>query len=116
MVELVRHRQTKEAATDMLYLQSPRHISTLPFATNPFSAGAAQCPLLLQKRTNAGTAELSVTRHKETFTSTVGMSAKCRVSVSDINYRDCAAPRSRRHSYGCVCRDHSQPRAFQLQS
>src|ERR1019366_8019802 len=71
---------------------------------------------LVQKRTNAGTAELSVTRHKETFTSTVGMSAKCRVSVSDINYRDCAAPRSRRHSYGCVCRDHSQPRAFQLQS
>src|SRR5216684_3435931 len=30
MVELLRHRQTKEAATDMFYLTPPRHISTLP--------------------------------------------------------------------------------------
>ena len=30
MVELLRHRQTKEAATDTFYLQPPRHISTLP--------------------------------------------------------------------------------------
>jgi len=30
MVEPVRHRQTKEAATDMFSLQPPRHISTLP--------------------------------------------------------------------------------------
>ena len=30
MAEPVRHRQTKEAATDMLYLKPPRHISTLP--------------------------------------------------------------------------------------
>src|SRR6266566_8947622 len=30
MVELVRHRQTKEAATDRFYLRPPRHISTLP--------------------------------------------------------------------------------------
>ena len=30
MVELLRHRQTKEAATDMFNLQPPRHISTLP--------------------------------------------------------------------------------------
>ena len=30
MVELLRHRQTKEAATDMFYLQPTRHISTLP--------------------------------------------------------------------------------------
>jgi len=29
MVEPVRHRQTKEAATDMFYLKPPRHISTL---------------------------------------------------------------------------------------
>jgi hypothetical protein len=29
MVEPVRHRQTKEAATDMFDLQPPRHISTL---------------------------------------------------------------------------------------
>jgi hypothetical protein len=26
----LRHRQTKEAATDMFDLQPPRHISTLP--------------------------------------------------------------------------------------
>jgi hypothetical protein len=31
MVEPLRHRQTKEAATDMFDLQPPRHISTLPF-------------------------------------------------------------------------------------
>src|SRR5215468_9185498 len=30
MVELLRHRQTKGAATDMVYLKPPRHISTLP--------------------------------------------------------------------------------------
>jgi hypothetical protein len=31
MAELLRHRQTKEAATDMLSLKPPRHISTPPF-------------------------------------------------------------------------------------
>src|SRR5262252_1216243 len=30
MAEPLRHRQTKEAATDMFSLQPPRHISTLP--------------------------------------------------------------------------------------
>jgi len=29
MVEPLRHRQTKGAATDMFYLMPPRHISTL---------------------------------------------------------------------------------------
>jgi hypothetical protein len=33
MAEPLRHRQTKEAATDMFYLKPPRHISTLPFAS-----------------------------------------------------------------------------------
>ena len=33
MAEPLRHRQTKEAATDLFSLQPPRHISTLPFAT-----------------------------------------------------------------------------------
>jgi len=33
MAEPLRHRQTKEAATDMFSLQPPRHISTLPIAT-----------------------------------------------------------------------------------
>jgi hypothetical protein len=32
MVEPLRHRQTKEAATDMLDLKSPRHTSTLPWS------------------------------------------------------------------------------------
>src|SRR5258705_9671811 len=31
MVEPLRHRQTKGAATDMFYLTPPRHISTLPW-------------------------------------------------------------------------------------
>jgi len=30
MAEPLRHRQTKEAATDMFYLTLPRHISALP--------------------------------------------------------------------------------------
>ncbi len=34
MVKLLRHRQTKGAETDRLYLRSPRHILTLPFLTN----------------------------------------------------------------------------------
>ncbi len=33
MVEPLRHRQTKGAETDMFYLTPPRHISTLPIAT-----------------------------------------------------------------------------------
>ena len=32
MVEPLRHRQTKGAATNMFYLTPPRHISTLPKA------------------------------------------------------------------------------------
>src|SRR5882762_9404039 len=35
MVEPLRHRQTKEAETDMLDLKPPRYISTLPIATLP---------------------------------------------------------------------------------
>ena len=34
MVAPLRHRQTKEAETDMFDLQPPRHISTLHFATD----------------------------------------------------------------------------------
>ena len=33
MAEPLRHRQTKEAETDMFSLQPPRHIPTLPIAT-----------------------------------------------------------------------------------
>ena len=32
MAEPLRHRQTKEAETDMFYLKPPRHISTLPIS------------------------------------------------------------------------------------
>src|SRR6516162_6866318 len=38
MVEPLRHRQPKGAATDMFYLQPPRHISTLPICDLP------ECP------------------------------------------------------------------------
>jgi hypothetical protein len=37
MVEPLRHRQTKGAATDMFYLMPPRHISTLHFSDLPLS-------------------------------------------------------------------------------
>src|SRR5450631_2727996 len=39
MGEPLRHRQTKEAATDMFSLQPPRHISTLPISA-PTLAGS----------------------------------------------------------------------------
>ena len=39
MVEPLRHRQPKGAATDMFYLQPPRHISTLP------DSEVSECPL-----------------------------------------------------------------------
>ena len=42
MVEPLRHRQTKEAATDMFSLQQLRHISTLPISTE------IGCPLNLR--------------------------------------------------------------------
>ena len=35
MVEPLRHRQTKEAATDMFDLKQLRHTSTLPFTSFP---------------------------------------------------------------------------------
>jgi hypothetical protein len=38
MVEPLRHRQTKGAATDMFYLTPPRHISTLPLKERPVLA------------------------------------------------------------------------------
>jgi hypothetical protein len=45
MVELLRHRQTKGAATDMFYLTPPRHISTLPFATGSGQQQVRPCSL-----------------------------------------------------------------------
>jgi hypothetical protein len=46
MVEPLRHRQTKEAATDMFCLKPPRHISTLPKADKPSRAKILFCSLL----------------------------------------------------------------------
>jgi hypothetical protein len=48
MVELLRHRQTKGAVTDMFYLTSPRHISTLPRAV---ILAASRCFPLCSQRT-----------------------------------------------------------------
>jgi hypothetical protein len=44
MAEPLRHRQTKEAATDMFSLKPPRHISTLPIASWPALAGRRNAP------------------------------------------------------------------------
>jgi hypothetical protein len=45
MVEPLRHRQTKGAATDMFYLTPPRHISTLPIpATSMRTANVRSVP------------------------------------------------------------------------
>jgi hypothetical protein len=46
-VEPVRHRQTKEAATDMFNLRPPRHTSTLPNLT-------VQRPAVWQEITESG--------------------------------------------------------------
>src|SRR5450759_1943767 len=43
-----RHRQTKEAATDMFDLQPPRHISTLP--NSDHSTAEFACPLRAKSR------------------------------------------------------------------
>src|SRR6266436_6537500 len=42
MAEPVRHRHTKEAATDMFSLPLPRHISTLHIAAQSARAGTRQ--------------------------------------------------------------------------
>src|ERR1700737_3957695 len=45
MVEPLRHRQTKGAATDMFYLTPPRHISTLPRSYGAGGKGLAPLSL-----------------------------------------------------------------------
>src|SRR5580704_5853543 len=56
MVQPLRHRQTKEAATDMFDLQPPRHISTLHYpdpiarAQQVRSAGVLPTSFLLRYR------------------------------------------------------------------
>ena len=56
MAEPLRHRQTKEAATDMFSLQPPRHISTLPIASEvaevvcPFTSAVPPIPTVNSKR------------------------------------------------------------------
>jgi hypothetical protein len=42
MAETLRHRQTKEAATDMFSLQPPRHIPTLPDLATEFVAATEE--------------------------------------------------------------------------
>jgi hypothetical protein len=57
MAELLRHRQTKEAATDMFTLQPPRHIPTLPFASVELSWNVGFTPnsgrIAARQRTDA---------------------------------------------------------------
>jgi hypothetical protein len=57
MVEPLRHRQTKEAATDMFYLKPPRHISTLPFP----SVGRCLCDFRLSPD-SGGIADIAALR------------------------------------------------------
>jgi hypothetical protein len=65
MVEPLRHRQTKGAATDMFYLTPPRHISTLPKAEK---LNESICFLLLsQQRTFIGATVTSALCHEQTF-------------------------------------------------
>jgi hypothetical protein len=63
MVELLRHRQTKGAATDMFYLTPPRHISTLPryFDRAPLTSGLLQLAGIL--RVNRHVSKVPINRH-----------------------------------------------------
>ena len=54
MVEPLRHRQTKEAETDMFDLQPPRHISTLPVST------VRSMPQYVRSRGQSRSAELTL--------------------------------------------------------
>src|ERR1700730_10496189 len=54
MVEPLRHRQTKGAATAMFYLMPPRHISTLPIASVSPSADDFRSTLVNGHRQTAG--------------------------------------------------------------
>src|SRR5712692_7980250 len=75
MVEPLRHRQTKEAETDMFSLQPPRHIPTLPKVGRtqheqmssglPLIADIAQCGQQVSKvpTTNSCTAANSIVIH-----------------------------------------------------
>jgi hypothetical protein len=64
MVEPLRHRQTKGAATDMFYLTPPRHISTLP-KSRP-DGPEVQLPLCTRKRTQVRHRAMSDKCHEET--------------------------------------------------
>src|ERR1017187_2583548 len=65
MVEPLRHRQTKGAATDMFYLTPPCHISTLP---KPEKLNASICfPLCPRKRTQVGHCGMSKTCQSRHF-------------------------------------------------
>ena len=68
MVKPLRHRQTKGAATDMFYLTPPRHISTLPFATE------TRCPPCVRFSPNADTRERADTSQKKTESGLIGQS------------------------------------------
>jgi hypothetical protein len=59
MAEPLRHRQTKEAATDMFSLQPPRHISTLHTAAH--IKGLNLRPVVGQLRTCVGRLPRSAT-------------------------------------------------------
>jgi hypothetical protein len=50
MVEPLRHRQTKEAATDMLDLKSPRHTSTLPMLSKKGFCGGLRATLIQDQK------------------------------------------------------------------
>src|ERR1039458_3686442 len=58
MVEPLRHRQTKGAATDMFYLTPPRHISTLP--KGEILAASKYRPLLPRQQTYSDYCAMSV--------------------------------------------------------
>src|SRR5664280_301345 len=62
MVEPLRHRQTKGAATDMFYLTPPRHISTLP--KNGPDGPETPLPVYPEQRTSSDRPVWFVSRHK----------------------------------------------------
>ena len=60
MVEPLRHRQTKEAATDMFSLQPPRHISTLTIRDRSLRAENRSMSAVPRKRQTCATQQAAI--------------------------------------------------------
>ena len=94
MAEPLRHRRTKEAATDMLYLTPPRHISTLPKAPFWRSVGYSRSTPINRHSQGPAACLRQANRHNPRFDHLVGAGAIYSVTSSHrppLRYRATAS-------------------------